>query len=177
MKASHLNNLLQLRLIRIRIPITIFPIVLFQTRTRTKAPRCRSSHREGPLGGTGTGSRDSVNAILVRSRGRASPAGGARSKEESRTAATDSAESAEPAAPARRRPRGARPGAKASIHTPPPAEPRRRRSLPGARPPAAGSWRTAGRKDGPTDTPPLPLGPSAGDVLAWELAWERTEGL
>lgn len=109
-------------------------------------------------------------------RRQASPAGGARSKAESRTAATDSAQSAEPSVPARRRPRGARPGAKASIHTPPPAEPRRRRSLPGARPPAAGSWQTAGRKDGPTDTPPLPLGLSAGGVLAWELAWECRGG-
>lgn len=71
MKASHLNNLLQLGLIRIRVPIAIFPIVL---RHEPRLPGAGAATWGGPpLGGTGTGSRDSgPNAILVRSRGRRS---------------------------------------------------------------------------------------------------------
>lgn len=74
MKASHLNNLLQLRLIRIRVPIAIFPIVLRHEPSQG-CPVQEQPHggAGGALGGTGTGSRDSgPNAILVRSRGRRS---------------------------------------------------------------------------------------------------------
>ncbi|XP_069852109.1 protein SPMIP7 isoform X2 [Dipodomys merriami] len=57
----------------------------------------------------------------------------------------------EPLRRALRHPCHARTGAEASIHRPPPADAGRRRSLPGARPPAAGSWRAVDRKDGPEE--------------------------